>query len=69
MPPEQQGRIFERFAQVTGPQRRPAGGSGLGLSIVAAIAAGHGRRSRGWAPVRGRGRGGAWPPRAGRGPR
>ncbi|MCM3660855.1 ATP-binding protein [Georgenia satyanarayanai] len=41
IPPEQQGRIFERFAQLTGPQRRPAGGSGLGLSIVAAIAAGH----------------------------
>jgi len=41
IPPEQQGRIFERFAQVTGPQRRSAGGSGLGRSIVAAIAAGH----------------------------
>jgi len=41
IPPAQQDRIFERFAQVTGPQGRPAAGSGLGLSIVAAITAAH----------------------------
>lgn len=37
-----QERIFERFARVTAPTSRE--GSGLGLSIVAAIAAGHGGR-------------------------
>jgi len=42
--PDAQNRIFDRFAQVTGPRGRPAGGSGLGLSIVAAIAAAHGGR-------------------------
>ena len=38
--PEDQSRIFERFAQTRGSRSRA--GSGLGLSIVAAIAAGHG---------------------------
>lgn len=44
IPPDQQERIFERFAQVSGTGRRPAAGSGLGLSIVAAIAHAHGGR-------------------------
>ena len=38
--PEDQSRIFERFVQARGAGSRT--GSGLGLSIVAAIAAGHG---------------------------
>lgn len=44
IPPDQLDRVFDRFAQVTGPHGRPASGSGLGLSIVAAIAAAHGGR-------------------------
>jgi signal transduction histidine kinase len=42
VPPEDAERIFERF--VKGPHRRE--GSGLGLSIVSAIANGHGGRAR-----------------------
>jgi len=44
IPPDQVDRVFDRFAQVTGPHGRPRSGSGLGLSIVAAIAAAHGGR-------------------------
>jgi signal transduction histidine kinase len=39
IPPEQQERVFERFARL---DTRRTGGTGLGLSIVAAICAAHG---------------------------
>ncbi|MCR1982175.1 HAMP domain-containing histidine kinase [Cellulosimicrobium cellulans] len=42
--PEQQDRIFERFAQATTPGAAHPEGAGLGLAIVAAIADGHGGR-------------------------
>ncbi|MGN6239751.1 MAG: sensor histidine kinase [Cellulosimicrobium cellulans] len=42
--PEQQARIFERFAQATTPGAAHPEGAGLGLAIVAAIAEGHGGR-------------------------
>src|SRR5690606_40645496 len=42
--PDEQPRIFERFAQATTPGRAHPEGAGLGLAIVAAIAAGHGGR-------------------------
>ncbi len=42
--PEQQERIFERFAQATTPGAAHPEGAGLGLAIVAAIADGHGGR-------------------------
>jgi signal transduction histidine kinase len=41
--PEDQARVFERFARGPGGRRRSEG-SGLGLPIVAAIAEGHGGR-------------------------
>ncbi|MDF2806286.1 MAG: hypothetical protein K0S43_1232 [Cellulosimicrobium sp.] len=44
IPPEQQERIFERFAQATTPGATHPEGAGLGLAIVAAIAEGHGGR-------------------------
>lgn len=40
--PADQARIFDRFER--GGTRKPSGGSGLGLSIVRAIAAAHGGR-------------------------
>ena len=40
VPPDQLARVFERFAR--GADGRGGDGSGLGLSIVAAIAAAHG---------------------------
>ncbi|KAJ8140998.1 hypothetical protein OY671_005827 [Metschnikowia pulcherrima] len=42
--PEQQERIFERFAQATTPGAAHPEGAGSGLAIVAAIADGHGGR-------------------------
>jgi signal transduction histidine kinase len=41
--PEDQGRIFERFARASASRRRSEG-AGLGLAIVRAIAAAHGGR-------------------------
>lgn len=43
IPPDQVGRIFERFAQAPSPAgRERSEGAGLGLAIVSAIAEGHG---------------------------
>jgi two-component system, OmpR family, sensor kinase len=43
LPPEQADRVFERFYRVDSSRRRDTGGgSGLGLSIVAAVTAAHG---------------------------
>ena len=42
MPTEQAQRVFERFYRVDPARARTSGGSGLGLSIVAAIVAAHG---------------------------
>jgi signal transduction histidine kinase len=44
IPPELHERIFERFARVDASRERTRGGVGLGLSIVDAIARGHGGR-------------------------
>jgi signal transduction histidine kinase len=44
VPPEARERIFDRFARVDDARARAHGGVGLGLSIVAAIAAAHGGR-------------------------
>jgi signal transduction histidine kinase len=45
VPPEEQGSIFERFVRGRSARRRSEG-SGLGLSIVSAIAEAHGGRVR-----------------------
>ncbi|UNX54381.1 ATP-binding protein [Georgenia sp. TF02-10] len=45
IPPEEQDRIFGRFVRTSG-RARPGEGAGLGLAIVAAIAAGHGGTAR-----------------------
>jgi two-component system OmpR family sensor kinase len=42
MPSEAAARVFERFYRVDSARDRAHGGSGLGLSIVAAIVAAHG---------------------------
>jgi two-component system OmpR family sensor kinase len=44
VPPEALGRIFDRFARADDARTRVQGGAGLGLAIVAAIAAAHGGR-------------------------
>jgi two-component system OmpR family sensor kinase len=45
IPPEDAARIFERFFRADPSRARASGGSGLGLSIVAAIAEAHGGRA------------------------
>lgn len=52
IPPEDRTRIFDRFARV-GTERRKTEGAGLGLAIVAAIAAAHGGKVEVDAPYRG----------------
>jgi two-component system OmpR family sensor kinase len=42
IPPDQIGRVFERFHRGDPSRSRETGGAGLGLSIVAALVAAHG---------------------------
>lgn len=44
LPPDAASRVFERFYRVDTSRARASGGSGLGLSIVAAMVAAHGGR-------------------------
>jgi two-component system, OmpR family, sensor kinase len=46
MPPDVVERIFDRFYRASGSRDRVHGGSGLGMSIVAAVAATHGGTAR-----------------------
>jgi signal transduction histidine kinase len=42
IPVEQRAAVFDRFHRLDGSRSRDAGGAGLGLAIVQAIAAAHG---------------------------
>jgi len=42
VPETDRGRVFDRFARLDASRTRDTGGGGLGLSIVAAVVAGHG---------------------------
>jgi two-component system OmpR family sensor kinase len=44
LPAEQRAKVFERFYRADASRSRDAGGAGLGLAIVAALAAAHGGR-------------------------
>ena len=46
VPPEAAERVFERFFRADPGRSRDSGGSGLGLSVVAAVATGHGGQVR-----------------------
>jgi signal transduction histidine kinase len=52
---EQREAVFQRFYRVDAARSRPAGGSGIGLAIVAALAGAMGGRA--WAESEGPGRG------------
>jgi signal transduction histidine kinase len=47
IPPDQRAAVFDRFRRLDGGRARDAGGAGLGLAIVQAIAHAHGGRA--WA--------------------
>ncbi len=53
IPPDVRRRVFERFFRADPSRSRASGGSGLGLSIVAAIAAAHGGRVEAESPESG----------------
>ena len=48
IPPNEIGRIFERFYRVDPARHRSTGGTGLGLSIVKHVAASHGGEIKVW---------------------